>query len=96
MAGEVFRLWCIYWESKSDKVPPLALVRGEANPELFFVSSATEPELKGFLDSVAKSHDYRFSEIGDWLVSPYEWFGHWTFFCAFKKDEIRTGRVRSK
>lgn len=88
MAGTVFRIWSDYFMKVSGVIPPLTFVKEGANGDEFFATGATEEVVADFLKFVSENPDYSFVRIGDWIVSPYEWFGHWSFFCASKRRSM--------
>lgn len=85
-AGSVFRVWSDYWCGLELPVPPIHFMRSGASNDLFFVVSIGNTELSEFLDHMAQNNEFLFQPTGDWLLSPYEWFGHWNCFIASPRN----------
>lgn len=82
IAGVVWNIWADYWTSVQDHIPPLHYMRTGGGEDFIFVSGVSEQKLNAFLKSVQSTADLRFTQQGDWWLTPVRWFGHWTVFSA--------------
>jgi hypothetical protein len=88
-AGSVFRIWSGYWCSLELPIPPIHFLCPGASNDLFFVVGIGNSELFGFLDNMQKNSEFQFIGTGDWLLSPYEWLGHWNCFIATSRKTFK-------
>lgn len=87
VAGSVFRIWSNFWQESQSNTSPIHLIKEGANSDFFFATAVPAKELNSFLEGAKNNNEFAFAEVGDWIVSPTVWLGHWSFFSATSRGK---------